>query len=328
MQAGTRTFTAAKLFYLISSGTATDRHSPDASLDRMAFSAKELRKSDGSAALLEHVASLGRGLSTGGRLATGALARMSDEDTRRALDERGLVVVGRVARPECAPLRAAVDAVVADGLPGVLVYLFDETWSLGEGVRDAMTTLLGAEYVLAADAWAWSLPPGGGRGWPAHRGISDVVLDRERPEMLNVWIALSDASLDRACMSFVALGDDPGYPSSLASIDVPAESAIPVPVAASTVLAWNANVLHWGGECRASAAGPRTSCSFTLVRRDAVARIGMTVLDARDLDVARRLDLVAAQIVTYGDGQADVNSDVLSWARAAAAFGQVARKDR
>lgn len=292
----------------------------------MAFSLEVLRKSEGREVLIDHVASLCPGVTIGPRVTPGELASTRDHDIRRAMSDRGFVELGRVSRPDCSLLCAAVDAVVANGLPGVFVYLFDETWSVGETVRGAMSRLFAEEYVLAADAWAWSLPPGG-RGWPAHRGISTMLLDRERPEVLNVWVALSDVSLDRACMSFVALEDDPGYPSSLASVDVPLHGVMPLPVPASTVLAWNANVLHWGGACATTAAGPRTSCSFTLVRRDAVERTATPVLDLGALDAARRLDLVAEQIVTYGEGQPDVNSDVLSWARAVAAFGRVARKD-
>jgi hypothetical protein len=39
-------------------------------------------------------------------------------------------------------------------------------------------------------------------------------------------------------------------------------------------------------------------------------------LDAERLSVDERVDLVAEQIATYGEGQLDVTPEVLAWARA------------
>lgn len=225
-----------------------------------------------------------------------------------------------------ASLVAAIASIRSAGLPAVMVYVFDELWHLGERVERATSRMLGERYVIADDVWAFHVPPGRA-GWPPHRGIAHEVLDRERPEVINAWIALSDASIDRSCMHVVPLDDDPGYPHDLASIAFDASRVRPMPIAAGSALAWNANVLHWGGPCLDTAAGPRTSCTFTLVREDAMARMGIPVLEPQVLDFGQRLDVVAGQVVTYGEGQPDVDSDVLSWARANVALRSV-RKDR
>lgn len=284
----------------------------------MPFSRDALKRSDGGERLIAHVAALAPDLGTGRTPAPASLRRA--EDAKR-LAERGFFTLGRAEGDFREPLRCAVDAVVRDDLPGVLAYLFDAMWGLGEGVRTAASDLLAAEYVLASDAWAWSIAPGKGRrGWTPHRGIAHEVFERVRPQVINVWVALSDVEIDRACMHVVPLDDDPGYPHALATVEVPEGRAVALPVAAGTALAWNANALHWGGECSPGAKGPRTSCSFTLVREDAVKRIGLGAVSVSDLDLPRRLELVADQIAIYGKGQPDVDADFLSWAAAMRAF--------
>src|SRR5690606_20624279 len=141
------------------------------------------------------------------------------------------------------------------------------------------------------------------------------------PELLNTWVALSDAPVDRACMHFVPFDADPAYPSELARHEAGAGRA--APIAAGTALAWNANVLHWGGRCAEDAPAARVSCSFSLARADALDdRYGWggAIVSPSTLTPLDRVDLVASQIDTYGEGQPDVSLEVLTWARAACAF--------
>jgi hypothetical protein len=58
------------------------------------------------------------------------------------------------------------------------------------------------------------------------------------------------------------------------------------------------------------------SCSFTLVREDALEAIAARPLVLSALDPAARIELIAAQIATYGEDQPDVGAEVLTWARA------------
>lgn len=283
----------------------------------MPFSPAILKTSSAPQALLHHVAALAPGLAAG---APPPVVRVLP-DCRDALVRRGHARLGTAPLAVCEPLRDVVDALVAESSPGVLVYLLDAIWQLGAAVCAAASEFLGGRYVLAADAWAWSIPPGRGRGWAPHRGVDTVLLDRARPEVVNVWVALSDARRERACMHAIDLDHDPGYPSDLARVDAAPEHVVPLPVEAGAILMWNANVLHWGGACEAHAVGPRTSCSFTLLRQDAVERIGGPLADELD-----RLTLVAAQIATYGHGQPDISPEFSEWARATLAYSRV-RKD-
>ena len=228
-------------------------------------------------------------------------------------------VAGAGLASSCRALVSAVARLRQAQLPATFVYAFDEIWQLGQAVRQP-------GYRIAADVWAWQIEPGKGRGWTPHRGIHHERLDRDAPELLNTWVALSDVEVDRACMHFVPLDDDPAYPGRLESIEVPEGKAIAAPLAAGEALVWNANVLHWGGECAATARGPRVSCSFSLVREDAVDLMGLPLADPPPRTLAERLELIARQIVVYGEGQPDVRPEVLEWARASVAMAAAVAK--
>jgi ectoine hydroxylase-related dioxygenase (phytanoyl-CoA dioxygenase family) len=232
-----------------------------------------------------------------------------------------------------AALRSAIDERTSSALaigieelrkrdfPATFLYAFDEAWLVGEAVRSQVSSLLGHEYRLVEDVWAWRIAPGQG-GWPPHRGLYDAQLARDAPEILNAWVALSEVTADRACMHAVPLDEDPGYPAALERVDAPLSAVRALPAKAGDALFWNANLLHWGGRCAAQAAAPRVSCSFTLCRSDTVDRFPALPMlrPLGDLDFATRMDVVAHMIATYGADQPDVTDMVRQWASLAVAL--------
>lgn len=239
-------------------------------------------------------------------------------DERLWLRREGFAVVERIAEPVlCAALVRAVEALRARELPAPFVYAFDEVWSIGQTLQERISAVVGHDYRLVEDIWAWHIVPGSGRGWPAHRGIAYERFDRDAPEIINTWVALTDVTADRACMHAVPLDDDPGYPDALDELDAPLASVRALPVAAGDALFWNANVLHWGGRCSARAAGPRVSCSFTLCRADAAARFPDLKLlrPLAELDLTARMDALARMVLVYGGAdRGDVSDVVQEWA--------------
>lgn len=264
---------------------------------------------------VDAMARIGSGLTIG---TLGGAARSSfDDDPREAgwLAREGFASLRSAASPEvCSALVRSIQRLASLQLPACFVYAFDEAWAIGEGLRDRVSTLLGRDYRLVEDVWAWQVEPGT-RGWPPHRGIADATLDRNAPEILNVWVALSDAAADRSCMHAVPLDDDPGYPDALICSEAPASSVRALPSAAGDALFWNANVLHWGGQCAERAAGARVSCSFTLARSDAVGRLTELppVRPTATLDLNSRMDGVARMIARYGTLE-ELPAAVREWA--------------
>jgi len=245
-----------------------------------------------------------------------------------SLERTGWLALPRaVDARRCALLAGAIEALVERGLPPLFVYAFDEVWQIGEAACAAISRVTGAEYELLADVWAFRVAPGPEhRGWSAHRGSYALSTDRRAPDLVNVWIALTDATPDNGCMHLVELDDDPAYPGDLRAAPAPeaeAEArARAVPAAAGTMLAWNANVLHWGGRSSAKASGPRTSVTFTLARVGAGAAAGTPRVDLARLDHRARLDLLADQVVLYGELERTLPDVVKRWA----ALGVALRK--
>ena len=237
------------------------------------------------------------------------------------LAREGFAALHQAASVElCGRMVDGIERLVVAGLPAMFLYLFDEPWALGLRIATGVSAMLGRSYELLDDAWAWRIEPSTGKGWPPHRGISEPILEREVPELLNVWVALSDAGVERSCMHFVPLDDDPSYPKDLADLRAPLEVVRAAPLMAGSALVWNANILHWGGPCSARAAGPRVSCAFSLGRGDAVERMGFRAGGRASTDLRARVDSVALQVDVYGAGQPDVSAEVLEWARATRAL--------
>lgn len=266
-------------------------------------------------------------LARGLRIAGPAAAGRDHAMERTPWSSAGFAAVGEVALPElCARLVAATGSLTAAGLPAMFLYCFDEAWHLGDVLAARVSASLGRKYVVAEDVWAWRIAPGAGRGWPPHRGLFSPLLERGAPELVNTWVALSDVEVERACMHFVPLDADPAYPTALDSLEVPVAAVRAVPLRAGDALAWNANILHWGGVCAPQAKGARVSCSFSLVREDASAALGVPLAGKAATDLRARLDAVARQLLVYGNGQPDVRPEVLAWARGNAAIAALSRR--
>ncbi len=246
--------------------------------------------------------------------------------SRREIEGRGFTRVATLLPPSAqTKIAEAIERLVASGLPPLFVYAFEELWRVADALQTTTSALMGARYVVIEDFWAFRVPPGK-TGWAPHRGVN-VMLDRHAPEYLNAWIAISDVEVDRACMHFVSLDDDPGYVArDLAKLDT--SRGVAAPVSAGDLLLWNANTLHWGGASSELAAGPRCSITFTLCREDALTRsdLGARPSTSAGLiaDPWARLDAIARQIGVYGSDDA-MSAELRAWASSTVAMGAMVR---
>ncbi len=265
-------------------------------------------------------------------LSLGQAGRETHEAPPAWTELRGADRLGGLLGPaEVSRLGEGIARLARAALPPVLLYAFDDPWRGGERLRGAVSERFGAPYEILDDVWAFRVAAGA-TGWAPHRGTS-LRLDRQAPEILNAWIAVSDAPVERACMWLVPLDDDP-HAGDLEQISVEPALFRPCPLPAGDALVWNANTLHAGGTCAAGAA-PRLSLTFTLLRSDH-AREGDPLLGdgrvvAPEDDAWRRLELVARQLLVYGSrdgGQPDVSAELLMWARATISLGNQVRGPR
>ncbi len=270
---------------------------------------------------------LGPGLTIGGDTRIERPALHEDAAEASWLVKEGFALLpNALPAASCARFCESIERLTAAGLPATFVYLFDEPWHLGEEIRSRVSAMLGRRYEIVEDFWAWRIPPGEGRGWPPHRGLTEPRLDRDAPELINTWIALSDVEAERACLHVVPLDDDPGYPNALSRLEAPLGSVRAVPLVAGSALVWNANLLHWGGTCSPRARGPRVSASFSLVRADTRAAPSVPLVAEATSKLGARVDAIARQLVTYGDGQPDVSRAVRAWAEASVMLNALVAK--
>jgi hypothetical protein len=228
--------------------------------------------------------------------------------------------------PLVASLARAITTLRSHDLHPTFVYAYDEAWHMLDALRPHLSRLLGDDFDVLADVWAWHIDPRIDRGgWPIHRGCYEDVRDATgTPSLLNVWIALTDATVQNACIHLVPLSHDPHYPADLHNLTSLENVALALPIAARGALVWNANVAHWGGTCDPSCRDPRISMSFTVRRHAPFARDFPRV--HLPLPFRQRLDLVAEQFETYGDKELAPDRPEMRWAAMLRGMREAARR--
>jgi hypothetical protein len=253
-----------------------------------------------------HVSDVGHGLSMRGSQWTTAPTEPWPPDGYLRLDPL-------LDPAAAAALGRAVAALQARGIHPTFLYVYDEAWQVLDALLPKLAPLLGADAEALADVWAWCIDPRThAGGWPLHRGWYEDVRDPAGvPGLVNVWVSLTAASERNACMHVVPLPRDRHYPGALRDLSGLDALGVPLPTAAGTALAWDANVAHWGGTCDPTFAEPRISMSFTLGRPGHPAALAPL---PRPLGFAERLEVIADQIQTYGRKELAADRVELRWA--------------
>jgi hypothetical protein len=128
------------------------------------------------------------------------------------------------------------------------------------------------------------------------------VIDADgSPHSLTMWLALSDATPLNGCVYLVPMHLDPdaGRPGVHHQVRN-AQDIRALPAPAGSMLAWNQNILHWGGRSSRHGGGPRISIACQFQRaRDPV--LGRPLLTPGRLPPLRlRAFLIARAILGYG----------------------------
>ena len=243
-----------------------------------------------------------------------SLRELAPREASAARDEllhEGYVVLPSIVPTDaCRALVRATEALEADGLPATFLYAYDDAWALGAHAVRLATALAGAPMDLLADLWAFRVPPrDDAAGWTPHRGVTIPLRQSGFPSLVTVWVALSDAPAHGACMHFVPLHRDAAYPHALHHARPRAEHGRAVPMAAGSVLLFDANALHWGGGS-SRRAEPRVSITYSAGRRGA----GHGEVLTPPLSFDERLRRIAEAIVTYAPREPSLGGAPLAWA--------------
>jgi ectoine hydroxylase-related dioxygenase (phytanoyl-CoA dioxygenase family) len=173
-------------------------------------------------------------------------------------------------------------------------------WNIPHRLEKLLTCLLGDGYGLLSAFWAWRLAPGTAScGWPPHRDRAGITVQKDgTPNSITVWIALTNATPENGCIYVVPPECDPYYGGAASSVDVhDVQNVRAIPAQAGRALAWNHQLLHWGGTI-ARATEARVSIAFEFRRADALDTTD-TIDRGRIPGFADRLKLIARQILEY-----------------------------
>jgi ectoine hydroxylase-related dioxygenase (phytanoyl-CoA dioxygenase family) len=124
--------------------------------------------------------------------------------------------------------------------------------------------------------------------------------DDRTPLIVTVWIPFTDATPLNGCMYLLPMQNDPHIPDSL-TIFEPSDlqHVRALPAQAGSVLAWNQYVLHWGGTASRWADRPRMSTGIYVQTGDVPLFTDKPVDFNEALPFARRMALIASNLLLY-----------------------------
>jgi hypothetical protein len=228
-------------------------------------------------------------------------------DLMARLRFEGYLNVPGVVPPEFfSALHACTKCLHERGIPLPFAFVYDEFWQLFQRLSGFLETVLGAGYRALPDFWVWYVQPSEeSKGWAPHRDRVQATVDRNNsPHSLTVWVPFTDATPLNGCIHVLPAhlderfkqrfwdGEGNTFVSELQNVRA-------LPATAGSLLAWNQNVLHWGGRASRMAPGPRSSAAFEFQRGDRTP-FNTPLLDPRQLPpFQKRLGLVGKQVLQY-----------------------------
>ncbi|HEY8616126.1 phytanoyl-CoA dioxygenase family protein [Phenylobacterium sp.] len=215
-------------------------------------------------------------------------------------------------------LADAVSRLVRAGIPAPFLFVYDEAWTAFHRMSGLLADLLGPDYRVLPDFWAWHVDPAAEQaGWRPHRDKGGKALRADgTPISLTIWIPLSDSNPLNGCMYMLPANRDPAYNTPEEDkwqIDLPSVRALPG--APGDFFCWNQAVLHWGARSSRFGEKPRISMAMEFQRADEAPFNQPLIAPLTALPFAARIRLIAKQIVQY-QHMYPLSPEVAAFARA------------
>lgn len=200
-------------------------------------------------------------------------------------------------------MAAAVKTLVEAELAPPFAFLYDEFWLLFFMQSRVLASILGEDYRMLPDFWAWYVDPAqGGAGWSPHRDKDwKSLFEDGRPKSLSVWIPLTVASPTNGCMYVVPSNRDRNYGTEKDKEWVFDQADVrALPGKPGDVFIWNQALLHWGSRTSPfSQDGARISASVEFQRND-VDPFNLPLMSPNQIpSFEMRLKLIGKQILQY-----------------------------
>lgn len=204
---------------------------------------------------------------------------------------------------EVAPrLAEAVEKLVKLNIPPVFLFIFDEAWECFYRLHPVFEQLLGPDYKMLPDFWAWHVKPElQESGWKPHRDKGRRALAKDgSPLSVTMWIPLSEANPLNSCIYVVPSNLDPTYNTDEEWEYKPELGTIrALPGKPGDYFCWNQSILHWGSRSSPYATQPRISMAFEFQRGDTPPMNEPLLTPLKSVPFIGRLKLIAKQILQY-----------------------------
>ena len=180
-------------------------------------------------------------------------------------------------------LADAIIKVTEQGFPAQFCLVYDDFWHPLMRLNNLLEPIIGKDYLLLPDFWFYHIPnTNEGSGWAAQRDVQfpNPFDTNGRPNVLNLWIPLTDATPLNGCMYILPKSRDPDYPKDFSNLighdlseDKPSPSTLlqnyrALPAKAGSILGWGQYVYHWGSRSSKWAPEPRINYSMYVQRAD------------------------------------------------------------
>ena len=198
-------------------------------------------------------------------------------------------------------LADGLDALTAANLPTPFLFMYDEAWKAYGQLDAEIARLMGPDYLLGGDLWAWSLEPTrGAHGWTPHRDsmykVPDCADDGE-PNYASMWISLTEVTADNGCICVVPRKDSP---LGVGSADV-ADKGVPLLAPQGSLLGWAPDIIHWSLPVTGADVVGRKSMAVFAQRND-IGPLSWDMLRVGEpVSFDYRLGMVCRQLLRYID---------------------------
>lgn len=194
-----------------------------------------------------------------------------------------------------------------EGLPPVFCFVYDDFWQIFRDIAPVMSPIIGEDYMLSLNRWAWNIPPSEEYcGFRPHRDmVGDEfpgLRDDGLPMITTAWIALRDVSASNACIYVLPQNRDPNVPDNLMKMGVPykhLQDIRALPARAGSIMSWNSNVLHWGGRGSSWIDTPRINIGCYLMRAEGSTLTGVKTDPSQPVTLDFRLGAIATVMARY-----------------------------
>ena len=191
--------------------------------------------------------------------------------------------------------------MISKNLPPVFAFAYDEFWHIHLQVRGLVKTVLGDDFAMLPDFWAWRVEPGES-GWKPHRDkVHGSLFPNGKPKSITLWVPLSVSYPLNGCMYILpADRDSLYYKDGVNGFGGNLPDLRALPAQAGDVLAWTQRVFHWGSHSADDHdLPPRQSVAFEYQRSD-VQAFNSPLLDPDTMpDFKSRMALIAKQVLQY-----------------------------